>query len=347
MNFDADKDEFEQTHKRKRKRYPSRPRPVLFTLQKCGARSAELVSRVPSDEARTEHDYRHRILGYFSHGLTLRYYTPTSLTPATAIPHELMDLFVASKHPVFAQAPLLQPDTWQFFPGEKVSSNEFGGITGRIRVVTERGCEVESEEGLHHIPMLQLRKVIHPGDYIRVLHGTHKDLTGLVGSVTARLVGLIPEYSKTIVSSNWVDVNTVTLTDSSCLVHHFPWENVQVRILGGLFQGMKAVVKNVWPDGHGSLQVSLFIPAIHHSCEVDYTEIVEYRYVLYMHKIYITNRDYKFAEIPPGICTNSGISQPFSTQSRLGGNENRQETMDRRKSKHRLWALERLSWYRT
>ncbi|KAJ3817830.1 hypothetical protein F5880DRAFT_1511457 [Lentinula raphanica] len=323
MNFDADKDEFEQTHK-------------------------------------------HRILGYFSHGLTLRYYTPTSLTPATAIPHELMDLFVKSKHPVFAQAPLLQPDTWQFFPGKKVSSNEFGGITGRIRVVTERGCEVESKEGLHHIPMLQLRKVIHPGDYIRVLHGTHKDLTGLVGSVTARLVGLIPdsgirptsraqffpgkkvssnefggitgrirvvtergceveseeglhhipmlqlrkvihpgdyirvlhgthkdltglvgsvtarlvglipdsEYSKTI--SNWVDVNTVTLTDSSRLVHHFPWENVQVRILGGLFQGMKAVIKNVWPDGHGSLQVSLFIPAIHHSCEVDYTEIVEY-----------------------------------------------------------------------
>ncbi|KAJ3965903.1 hypothetical protein EV361DRAFT_937317 [Lentinula raphanica] len=275
MNFDADKDEFEQSRKRKRKRSSGRPRPVLFTLQKCGARSAELVSRVPSDEARTEHDYKHRILGYFSHGLTLRYYSPTSLTPATAIPPELMPLFVESKHPVFEQAPLLQPDTWQFFPGEKVTSSEFGvGVTGSIRVVTERGCEVESEEGFHHIPMLQLRKVIHPGDYVRVLHGTHKDITGLVGSVTLRLVGLIPEYGKTI--SIWVDINTVTLTDSSRLVHDFPWKNVEVRVLRGIFQGMKAVVKNVSPDGHGSLEVSLFIPAIHHSCEVDYTEIVEY-----------------------------------------------------------------------
>ncbi|KAJ3968787.1 hypothetical protein EV361DRAFT_391082 [Lentinula raphanica] len=284
MNFDADKDEFEQTSTvRKRKRSPGKPRPVLFSLDKCGARSAELVSRVPLDEARTEQDYKHRILGYFSHGLTLRYYTPTSLTPATAIPHELMHLFVKSKHPIFEQAPLLQPDTWQFFPGEKVLYSAFGVVgtseltTGTIRAVTERGCEVESEEGFHHIPTLQLRKVIHPGDYVRVLHGTHKDITGLVGAVTVRVVGLISEYGKTI--SIWVDINTVTLTDSSCLVHNFPWKNVEVRVLSGIFQGMKAVVKNVSPDGHGSLEVTLFIPAIHHSCEVDYTEIVEYRHL--------------------------------------------------------------------
>ncbi|KAJ3816392.1 hypothetical protein F5880DRAFT_1619378, partial [Lentinula raphanica] len=234
-----------------------------------------LVTRVPSDEARTEHDYKHRTLGYFSHGLTLRYYTPSSLTPAVAISHELINLFVKSKHPILARAPLLQPDIWQFLPGEKVSSSEFGGgITGTIKAVTERGCEVECEEGFYHVPSLQLRKVIHPGDFVRVLHGTHENITGLVGAVTVRLVGLITEYGKTI--SHWVDINTVTLTDSSRLVHNFPWKNVQVRILRGLFQGMKAVIKNVWPDGHGSLQVSVFVPAIHHSCEVDYTELVEY-----------------------------------------------------------------------
>ncbi|KAJ3816364.1 hypothetical protein F5880DRAFT_1494367 [Lentinula raphanica] len=286
MKFDADKDEYEQTRSvRKRKRSSVKPRPTLFSLEKCGARVGELVTHVPLDEAITETDYKHKVLGHFSQGLALRYYSPESITSATAIPQELLQLFRESNHPIFREAPLLQPDNWLFLPDEKVAYTRPGTgseVFGTVKTVNERGCEIECEEGLEHVSTLYLRKVIIPGDFVRVLHGPRKDSTGLVVAVTIRRVGLISDYDK---ASHWIDINTVTLTDSSRLVQaNFPWKNVEVRILGGFFQGFKAVVKNVWPDGHGSLQVSIFIPTIHHSLEVDYTEIVEYRYASFIYQ---------------------------------------------------------------
>ncbi|KAJ3773309.1 hypothetical protein FB446DRAFT_622985, partial [Lentinula raphanica] len=196
---------------------------------------------------------------------------------AIAIPQELLQLFRESVHPIFREAPLLQPDNWLFLPGEKVAYSQSGPgseVFGTVKTVNERGCEIECEEGLQHVSTLQLRKVIVPGDFVRVLHGPRKDTTGLVVAVTVRRVGLISDYDKAIVSLDSSCRSRIILNSPT----NFPWKNVEVRVLGGFFQGFKGVVKNVWPDGHGSLQVSIFIPVIHHSLEVDYTEIVEYRY---------------------------------------------------------------------
>ncbi|KAJ3963980.1 hypothetical protein EV361DRAFT_981808, partial [Lentinula raphanica] len=268
--------QFEQKRKAlKRKRGQCRPRPVLFTLDRCGTHVQDLVTRVRSDDAFTDQDFKHKVLGSFSHGLMLKHFLPISVRPATSISHEVLTIFQESKHPWFISAPIPRPDIWLFLPGEKVifkkSNIEFSGT---VKEVGEGGCEVEAEEGLVHIPFVLLRKVIVPGDYIKVLSGPKKDTTGLVAAVTPRLVGIIPDHSQT--RTLWFDSNTVGLTDSSRLVQdNFPWKNVQVRVMGGLYSNRTAVIKNVHPDGRGSLQLSIFIPSLHHSTEIDYTQVVE------------------------------------------------------------------------
>ncbi|KAJ3777021.1 hypothetical protein FB446DRAFT_634899 [Lentinula raphanica] len=206
FKFDADRDEFEETRSsRKRKRQSGKPEPVLFSLEKCRASSQELVTRIASDEALTDHDYKHKVLGTFSQGLLLKYFTPKSLSTATSIPRELYHLFVKSRHPFFKTAPILQPDDWEFLPGDKVTSSSHGReISGTVVSVTESGCEVECEEGLHSIPNLHLRKSFIPGDYVRILRGPEKDATGLVAAVTPRLVGLIPDHGTTVVCTAFV-----------------------------------------------------------------------------------------------------------------------------------------------
>ncbi|KAJ3717724.1 hypothetical protein C8R42DRAFT_741101 [Lentinula raphanica] len=278
MKFDADRDEYEQSRSsRKRKRALARPPPVLFTLEKCGPRPQEFVTKISSDKAVTEHDYQHKVLGTFSHGLILKYFTSQSLRTATVIPPVLIHLFIKSKHPIFQTAPLLLPDTWEFLPGDRVVSISHGlgrAVSGIVKTVAEKGCEIETDDGFHHVPMLQLRKVFTPGDYVKVLQGPKTGSTWLVAAVTSRLIGLIPDYGKAITC--WLDANTVTSTDSSRLVQvDFPWKNVEVRITRGLFSNRKAIVKNVCPDGHGSLRLLIYIPSIYHSLEVDYTEVVE------------------------------------------------------------------------
>ncbi|KAJ3765741.1 hypothetical protein FB446DRAFT_654809 [Lentinula raphanica] len=310
IKFDADQDEFVQTRSaRKRKRLSGRPSPVLFTLEKCGRRLQELVTKIPLEEAVTvNNDYRHKVLGDFSHGLLLKYFTLKSLNTATTIPHELLHLYVKSEHPIFRNAPLLRPDTWEFLPGDKIVSTYEGlrhGLSGIVKTVTESGCEVETQDGLYHVPMLQLRKVFAPGDYVRVLRGPESGTTWLVAAATSRLVGLIPDNGKAITC--WLDTNTVALTDSSRLVQlNFPWKNVEVRIVRGLFNNRKALVKNVWPDGHGSLRLSIYIPTIYHSLEVDYTEVVEWRYISWYDYLCIADcMLQQLAKVSNNICSDS------------------------------------------
>ncbi|KAJ3825259.1 hypothetical protein F5880DRAFT_1611264 [Lentinula raphanica] len=286
----SDEHEFEQRRVAlKRKRGQIRPCPVLFTFDRCGSRAQDLVTRVHADDAVTEQDYKHKTLGSFSHGLVIKHFVPKSVTPATSITSEVLSVFQESHHPLFMSAPALRPDLWVFLPGEKVTATRISDsmtsraavtnhsndmISGTVEVVTETGCEVDTEEGLVHIPFYSLRKVIVPGEYVKVLTGSDKDTTGLVAAVTPRFVGVIPDYSQ--ITTSWYDCNTVGLTDSSCLVQtNFPWKNVQVRIMGGLFSNHTAIIKNVFPDGHGSLRLLLFVPSIHHSLQLDYTLVVE------------------------------------------------------------------------
>ncbi|KAJ3766494.1 hypothetical protein FB446DRAFT_794048 [Lentinula raphanica] len=285
----SDEHEFEQRRiALKRKRGQIQPCPVLFTLDRCGSRAQDLVTRVHADDAVTEQDYKHKTIGSFSHGLVIKRFVPKSVIPATSITSEVLSVFQQSQHPLFMSAPALRPDLWVFLPGEKVTatisnfmtsraavtnhSNE--KISGTVKVVTETGCEVDTEEGLVHIPFHSLRKVIVPGEYVKVLTGSDKDTTGLVAAVTSRFVGVIPDYSQ--ITTSWYDCNTVGLTDSSRLVQtNFPWKNVQVRIMGGLFSNHTAIIKNVFPDGRGSLRLLLYVPSIHHSLQLDYTLVVE------------------------------------------------------------------------
>ncbi|KAJ3764508.1 hypothetical protein FB446DRAFT_796107 [Lentinula raphanica] len=216
------------------------------------------------------------------------------VSPATSISSEVLSVFQESQHPLFTSAPALRPDLWVFLPGEKVTATKTpigvasraqnDVISGTVQAATETGCEVDTEEGLVHIPFHSLRKVIALGEYVKVLTGSDKDTTGLVAAVTQRYVAVIRDFSQT--TTSWYDCNTVGLTDSSRLVQeNFPWKNVQVRITTGLFSNHTAIIKNVFPDGRGSLRLLLFIPSIHHSLQIDYTRVVEYRYVNQIHTV--------------------------------------------------------------
>ncbi|KAJ3751662.1 hypothetical protein EV360DRAFT_11444, partial [Lentinula raphanica] len=142
----------------------------------------------------------------FSHGLIIKHFVPKSVTPATSISSEVLSVFQESQHPLFMSAPALRPDLWVFLPGENIAAARIpNGVTSRavatkqpndvlsgtVEDVTETGCEIKTEEGLFHIPFLSLRKVIAPGEYVKVLTGSDKDTTGLVAAVTPRFVGII------------------------------------------------------------------------------------------------------------------------------------------------------------
>lgn len=56
----------------------------------------------------------------------------------------------------------------------------------------------------------------------------------------------------------------------------FPWKEELVRVTaGGPHRDQVGMVKRVWPDGHGSLALLLYLPQNDSSLEVDYFDVVE------------------------------------------------------------------------
>ncbi|KAJ3709489.1 hypothetical protein C8R42DRAFT_641630 [Lentinula raphanica] len=196
-------------------------------------------------------------------------------------------LFIESKHPFVLQrlSSMPTPELWHFEEGESVSIvgeelDLHGEIARGIIIEVFIGeCEVETNVGetvVVHMDHLVKRFV--PGDYVKVMKGTHTDTKGLVGERDGRVLGLIPDSSHSV--SIWVDVNSVTaaVSDSSLPMptNNFPWKDLKVRRIDHDFYAqIEGVIKRAWPDGHGSARILMYIPSHDCSFELDYTQVAE------------------------------------------------------------------------
>ncbi|KAJ3979244.1 hypothetical protein F5890DRAFT_1558988 [Lentinula detonsa] len=232
----------------------------------------------PSDCDVSGKYYVHSRLGRFEYGLLVKRLNALKLKLTGHVKPELRKLFFESEHPVVRRRPMPLPEFWKFETGDVVSIEDSEAI-GTVETVLPSTCEVHTENtGLLSVPTWKLRKRIVPGDYIKVLAGEYVDQTGHEIAFS-------------------VDVNSVSrTTQGSPIGYDFPWYNVQVRLSSRTVterprlntQSANAVsfwvrnweacvgeVKNVWPDGKGSLRLLLYFSALDCSLEVDYTQVVE------------------------------------------------------------------------
>jgi hypothetical protein len=85
----------------------------------------------------------------------------------------------------------------------------------------------------------------------------------------------------------WVHVNTVKLaTPTVTPISIEPWIDTEVKIKGGVYASLNAVVKQVRPDGRGSLRLVVYVPSIDCTLEVDLFAVAELKYVFYAMSIY-------------------------------------------------------------
>ncbi|KAJ3764509.1 hypothetical protein FB446DRAFT_608893, partial [Lentinula raphanica] len=181
----------------------------------------------------------------FQSGLLMEYFSPASLSVANTISATNRALLLESAHPnvLARQNSLPMPEAWKFEEGELVSVlDEATDLLtdhpdGVIRTVLSQSCEVEIQRDgnineLDVIPMERLVKKHTPGDYVKVVGGSHAGTTGMVGERNGRVVGLIPDNSQSVVRNIWVDVNSVVSETSmiSLALTNTPWKDIEVLV---------------------------------------------------------------------------------------------------------------------
>ncbi|KAJ3764689.1 hypothetical protein FB446DRAFT_795847 [Lentinula raphanica] len=233
--------------------------------------------------------YTYRNKAYQS-GLILMYLSAASLSVARGISGQNRNLLIESEHPFVLERRhgLPIPEHWQFNEGDEVlileeetqdsrlpSASHYGLVTS----VLEGNCEVEHELNGSVKELIVVRmdmvKNITPGDYVKVLAGIHAELSGLVGEKSGRVIGLIPDNSYTV--NVWVDVNSVgkATPPSSIAQSRSPFTDIEVLIMNADFHNrLVGRIKRVWPDGHGSICILVYIPSSDCSVELDYTQVV-------------------------------------------------------------------------
>ncbi|KAJ3728661.1 hypothetical protein C8R42DRAFT_638389 [Lentinula raphanica] len=261
---------------------PDPPRPKLDILTEDHLDENDIERRTANGISYFKYNNQ-----FFESGLMIEYFSPAMLSVAPDISWDNRRLFIESKHPFVLQrlSSMPTPELWHFEEGESVSIvgeelDLHGEIARGIIIEVFIGeCEVETNVGetvVVHMDHLVKRFV--PGDYVKVMKGTHTDTKGLVGERDGRVLGLIPDSSHSV--SIWVDVNSVTaaVSDSSLPMptNNFPWKDLKVRRIDHDFYAqIEGVIKRAWPDGHGSARILMYIPSHDCSFELDYTQVAE------------------------------------------------------------------------
>ncbi|KAJ3765049.1 hypothetical protein FB446DRAFT_655790 [Lentinula raphanica] len=227
----------------------------------------------------------------FQSGLIFKFCTPASLSVARGISGQNRKLLIESRNAyvLARQHSMPIPEHWRFDEGDEVAilveQWDIGSIGstlyGLVKLVLDRSCEVEvtldhSTKEIRNVGMEMLLKNVSPGDYVEVLAGAHAKLCGLIGEKNGRVIGLIPDnaYSVTV----WVDVNSVGKADPPGYIaqSRSAWMDLQVIITNAdLHQRLEGRIKRIWPDGHGSVRILVYVPTSDCSIELDYTQVVE------------------------------------------------------------------------
>ncbi|KAE9382682.1 hypothetical protein BT96DRAFT_1010212 [Gymnopus androsaceus JB14] len=207
--------------------------------------------RPPSElfqPAKCKHDLHKRGNRYtykswtFEHGLLVKVFNLSSVSPAHEIPISLFHLFSESSkragNDLFEIATMLLPLFWHFDPGENVIVHYKEGATyGTVLTLEEEGdaektwCVVDVVgKGHRRVMVHYLEKNVIPGDFVEVLQGAYTGKSGfVVAKIDAHLGICIGARASGI--DFRVHANSVKLTTPNYSNTETPWLNVEVKFL--------------------------------------------------------------------------------------------------------------------
>ncbi|KAE9389041.1 hypothetical protein BT96DRAFT_835493 [Gymnopus androsaceus JB14] len=258
----------------KRKRGVPRPSSELFELAKC---KHALVKR--GDR------YIYKSWA-FEHGLLLKVFNLSSVSPAREIPISLFHLFSESKKragkDLFDTATMPLPSFWHFDPGEKVIVHYKDHPTfGTVLMSEQEAGEMEKSwcvvdvvnQGHQRVMVRYLEKNIIPGNFVEVLRGAYTGKSGFV-------VGKIDDHLGICIGARTsgidfrVHANSVKLATPNYSNTETPWLNVEVKLLAQPYAGQTGWVKDVFVDSNRSLQLLIYL-CTGNTCTVGHSEVLE------------------------------------------------------------------------
>lgn len=126
--------------------------------------------------------YYHFLGHRYQHGLIINEYDFSSVTPAYRIQTPVLSLFMQSGHPKLTNFPC--PTEWVFTEGETVLVFTHGNL-GTIISIGDLFAEVNliRDGGLIKAPWYNIQKFFSIGDLVEVVHGSHKDKSGLITGI--------------------------------------------------------------------------------------------------------------------------------------------------------------------
>jgi hypothetical protein len=127
--------------------------------------------------------YVYRFNGYtFEHGLILKAFDLRSVSSTSIhIPTQLLFLYRSADHPALATSTFPRPLEWHFAEGEVVCVRP-SRQKCVIKAVGDSFAEVDfqMQEGIVHVPLSDLLKEFHPGEFVEVTGGPFQGQSGWV-----------------------------------------------------------------------------------------------------------------------------------------------------------------------
>jgi transcription elongation factor len=181
----------------KRKRSAVAPEPALF--------DPNTIEHVYGTSAVERDDGTYQFKGnIFTDGLLVKEFDFHSISLASVfMPTSIFFLFQQSRHPTILAARFPRPTEWSFDEGDRVLISSSGKL-GVIESVGTETAEVDlaSGEGIISVTWTDLRKHIVVGDFVEVLSGPLRELTGWVEGVEDETVHVVQCISSETLEEN-------------------------------------------------------------------------------------------------------------------------------------------------
>ncbi|KAK1216797.1 transcription elongation factor spt5, partial [Marasmius sp. AFHP31] len=284
-----------RTNDKKRKRTTERWPPRPFDPK-------EYVTAQLGDKGKSKASGEDALYTYnkmtFSNGLLIKSYRGTRLIPLEYVAQPftgryqhplkyasrpLMELF--QRHSFCRNFPLPLPDYWRFEPGDEVFVEDEYIISPRrekgiVQECTENNFLInfgrleDGSDDVRPVSERRLRKVVSPGDYVRILSGPFE---GREGSVVEKHGPLLAVLEKNDTSSKRFLVNRNCVRREKASFYRppaVPWLDKEVTIELGQHAGRHGIVKDVALGPYGDcFLLSLFIPELECSAKIEDTNV--------------------------------------------------------------------------
>jgi transcription antitermination factor NusG len=181
----------------KRKRSTVAPEPALFDFN--------TIEHIYGTPAVKQNDGTHRFRGnIFSDGLLLKKYDFHSISLTSVfMPTSTFFLFQQSHHPTILAARFPCPVEWSFDEGDQVLNSSSSKLGVIISIGAETAeVDLAGNEGIISVPWTELRKHIVVGDFVEVLSGPLRELTGWVERVDDEIVHVVQHLSSETLEEN-------------------------------------------------------------------------------------------------------------------------------------------------